>query len=326
MHSWSSGNCCTTSRNRPGCFDAAIPRDLETICLKCLEKDPIHRYDSAGEMAIDLERVSRGEPIVARPVARVERLALVPQETGRRKLVGSLGSGRRCALVVSWGQQKRTRASDELARSSNELRYSERKNGREAAGSSVAALERKLEQARNEQESLEFMSKAFRDHLLTDIDELRVLVDAESQEANGMLRLRALKALGWGYSLTENQAKGKAALADAIKLGEDLRVSNPGDQELIAELAWCHHRLAILLTYGGRGSKPEPHFHEAIRLCRDLVDDERRLPARRVSYRSGQLLPRSRSRPRGPSGVRRSPRPLQRAAHQRPSEIPLHTG
>lgn len=58
---------------RPRLLNGSLPQDLETICLKCLEKEPARRYPTAGMVADELARFIAGEPLLARPVSPLER-------------------------------------------------------------------------------------------------------------------------------------------------------------------------------------------------------------------------------------------------------------
>jgi WD40 repeat protein/serine/threonine protein kinase len=64
-----------------------LPEDLETICLKCLEKDPVRRYSTADDLAADLQRFQENQPILAR---RTSKLRQAWQWTCRQPLAASL--------------------------------------------------------------------------------------------------------------------------------------------------------------------------------------------------------------------------------------------
>jgi hypothetical protein len=81
----------------PGQLQSSTPRDLETICLKCLRKEPAKRYLSTAELAEDLRRFLAGEPIQARPVGVVERAV---KWVKRRPAVAGLLAGMVLVLVL----------------------------------------------------------------------------------------------------------------------------------------------------------------------------------------------------------------------------------
>jgi serine/threonine-protein kinase len=85
----------------PTRLNARVPRDLETICLKCLQKEQGRRYASAAALGEDLERFQRGEPIEARRVGRAERtFKWVRRRPGAATALGISGV---LALVLAAG-------------------------------------------------------------------------------------------------------------------------------------------------------------------------------------------------------------------------------
>jgi len=82
---------------RPRVLNPRLDRDLETICLKCLEKEPKHRYGSAEALAADLDRWLAGETIVARPSSATERVV----KWARREPLKAMLTAVSCIAIVA---------------------------------------------------------------------------------------------------------------------------------------------------------------------------------------------------------------------------------
>ena len=103
----------------PSKLAANVHRDLETICLKCLETDPARRYGSAAALADDLERFANGEPILARRSGFVRRAVRLVRRNrvAAASLLVLLIVGAGSVLAVqkwsTWAKEKVTKADEE---------------------------------------------------------------------------------------------------------------------------------------------------------------------------------------------------------------------
>jgi serine/threonine protein kinase/WD40 repeat protein len=167
----------------PRRFNSTVARDLETICLKCLEKDPAARYPSAAELASDLQRFLVGEPVRARPISRFQRAL---RWCHRNPAVATLSLA--CAIVFLFGfastlwQWRRATHERSVAEQQRELAEQSRNHAQQQLARSY--VERALpEFSRNPHSALPWFAQAWKTvrHLpaSADVHRLRLKLTAE---------------------------------------------------------------------------------------------------------------------------------------------------
>src|SRR5262249_4940372 len=123
----------------PSRLQPKLPRDLETVCLKCLRKDPAQRYASALKLAQDLRRFLDGRPILAKPVGRLGRVWKWARREPREAIlaaaslimvvvivVGSVVWGVREMVLRKAAEDQRQRAEDQWQRAEDQRQRADR--------------------------------------------------------------------------------------------------------------------------------------------------------------------------------------------------------
>jgi hypothetical protein len=129
-----------------------VSRDLEAICLKCLEKDPPRRYETAKALADDLDRWLGGRPILARPASPAERAV---KWVLRHKAIAALVAAAACGAMLgiaglAWGLSAAIAAKDEAIKGedvASRLAYAATLNlaARDWGDANIAQLRRRLD-------------------------------------------------------------------------------------------------------------------------------------------------------------------------------------
>ncbi len=136
----------------------SVPRDLETICLKCLRKNPDERYLSASLLSAELGRYLKQEPIMARPIGRLEQVNRWCRRNPREAVLASLSMfvSAACFLAVLWAWQKSEIAfkSEKIAYESERTRAANEKIQNEEAQKMAIASNRRFDKAAASAEEL----------------------------------------------------------------------------------------------------------------------------------------------------------------------------
>jgi serine/threonine protein kinase len=283
----------------PGRLRPGVPRDLATICLKCLEKDPARRYDSAAELAEDLRRFAAGEAIRARPAGGHERLwRWCRREPAVASMAVALLAGlmgvatqwRRAESHLNDALHQRRRAESHLwqaLQQQSRAEENERKQ-REANHALQLANDRERSANRRAQERFEAAMTALRK--FEDISKNEVLLREPNLEG---LRAELLQtALGFysdfQTSLEEDgspearkelveayaraaqltwelgrQGEALAANRRALAMVERMVAATPLDPESRSALAQCHTRIGFTLRTMGRTDEAMQSYGQA---------------------------------------------------------------
>jgi eukaryotic-like serine/threonine-protein kinase len=264
----------------PRTLQPTVPRDLETICLKCLAKEPRRRYASAQALAEDLGRFSAGEPIRARPTGSVERFG----RWCRRKpavagLIGALAAAIVAGFAGITALWLRADANRQSAVSNQILAESSLTDARQQRAQAEAnfRLARKavddfaLKVSKDRR--LRSSHRPLRKELLeTAVRFYEQFVEYRSDDPTVRAELAdAFRLLGEMEREIDDPDKAIACYSKARDLFADLDREDPDNAGYLTGIAGCEYSLGLLYSESGRTGEFERSCGRAISLQSQLV-------------------------------------------------------
>ena len=250
---------------QPRRLNDRIPRDLETITMKCLAKEPGRRYQSAANLAADLQHFLAGEPILARPVGKLERawrwakrnpkVAALSGSVLFLLLTIAIGSGVAVVLI----DQKR----DEAVKAGEEA-TEEAKLALEGLNTLVNEVQTKLTGG----PTLE----KFRANLLnTAIDGYEKLTRFPHASRSDRILVSARHRLGDLYKITGKTGEAFNHYQIAFDLADQLAKADPQNALAKRDLYLAYSKLAQVTHLKGDAPKTRELFAESLRVAQELA-------------------------------------------------------
>lgn len=170
----------------PRDLQPGLPVDLETICMKALQKDPAARYASCSELAADLRRFINGEPILARPIGRLERAVRWCKRNPRVAIPSGLAGLFifATAIISTWAWNSSAAAAVALRQERDNVQEQKDEADRQRAIANV-----------NEQKAVKEKEEADRQKLLADEAKLQAEKNQKLAEDQAMLALKNIQLI-----------------------------------------------------------------------------------------------------------------------------------
>ncbi len=242
----------------PRRLNATIPRDLETICLKCLEKEPGKRYGSAAALGEDLRRYLAGEPIAARPVGQAERAW---RWCRRKPVVAGLVASLVVALVagfvgitLGWLEARRQRsAAEENFRLAERQRSAAEENFRLARSAVDDYLTRVSESRVLRVPGLEPLRRELLEDALRYYRDFVALRGHDPSLRDELIL--AYRRVGLINGLVGTGPAALDAFRQSLALAESVAAARPGDVELKQLIADLHNRIGLIQMRTGQSDE-----------------------------------------------------------------------
>ena len=262
----------------PSRLQPKIPRDLETICLKCLQKDPKNRYHSAGALAEDLRRFQAREPILARPTPAWERAW---KWARRRPLAAALiAVSALFALSIAvggaaFGEYEQWRA-DEIERLMDNVKK-QRKRAETNFESARSAVDEMLTSVGQQRLAYEpRMEKVRRDLLTKALNFQKQFLEEKSDDPDVRCEVgRAYTRVGDIQEMLGEHDEAEQSYGAAQTFLSRLNAEYPSNVRYHQDLATCMNNLGQLLKNAGRTPEAERALREAMDIRRKLADEEK---------------------------------------------------
>lgn len=267
----------------PRTLNDRLPRDLETICLKAMAKEPARRYTTAGELAADLRRFLAGEAILARPVGRMEHAWC----WARRKptvaalifsLFASLMAGTGISTYFAITSRIEKQRADNKAIAAAESASKATKAGERALRNATRArqaVERLLTRVSDDLVATP-QTEQLRRKLLQDALTFHMQFEEDEEGDDPQIRFESALArvsLGVLYWRLGRAADAETAYREAIDRLTRLTEGSPERRDFQVELSHAYNYLGTLCYQRGRNEDAGRYFRESLRLHQELSPD-----------------------------------------------------